>query len=128
MIKDYTKSKGVYLLLGMGGPQTQFEELIRSDRGLTWGSTLMFDSLQKAYDGIFVDFYFNSDDLCDNTIKQDSCLCQAKEGNSCEKYCGVCTNVRKCQENNEDTWMTFMEQVLTTASGIISSDDMIGYR
>ena len=148
-MKKYTESKGVYLLLGMGGPQTPFEQLIRSDRGQTWGNTLMYDSLNKAYDGIFIDFYFNPDNFCESTIKTDSCLCQIPTVKpqytttanflgstpdshlipepACKKNCGECSDTKKCRSGRSDSWTTFFEQVLITASGIISSDDMIGY-
>jgi len=126
LIKDYTKSRGVYLLLGMGGPETQFEPLIRSGRGQTWGNTLMYDSLSKEYDGIFVDFYFNANDFCVSAIQEDSCLCQV--GNpDCAEICEQCTFQKKCDETYGATWTTFMEQVLKTAVGIISSDNMIAY-
>lgn len=135
LVKEYTKSRGVYLLLAIGGPQTDFERLIRSSAGMQWGSTLMFDSLLKAYDGIFIDFYFNPNSLCEETVKKDSCLCQVpSEGgvddtSTCAINCGIglCDDIKKCRPNAESRWTTFMEDVLTTASGIVSSDDMIGY-
>jgi len=73
--------------------------------------------------------------LCEETIKKDSCLCQvpseggANENSACAINCGIglCDDIKKCQPNAESRWTTFMEDVLVTASGIVSSDDMIGY-
>ena len=74
--------------------------------------------------------------MCEETVKKDSCLCQVpSEGgvdvnSTCAINCGIglCDDIKKCRPNAESRWTTFMEDVLTTASGIVSSDDMIGYR